>query len=118
MHYKIQKKAHILTHGTQLTNISMYHALTCTVIQIQLKQSTNQSDILVDRNIIMFPPNLVTSTSRDQLAVPERLFKRRRENRTTVRFLASGGDRRDAKHRVDRRRELPVTVIPENRTTS
>ena len=33
-------------------------------------------------------------------------------------FLASGGERRAAKRRVDRRRELPVTVIPVNRTTS
>ena len=32
--------------------------------------------------------------------------------------LASGVERRDAKRRVDRRRELPVTVIWENRTTS
>ena len=33
-------------------------------------------------------------------------------------FLASGEERRAAKRRVDRRRELPVTVIPVNRTTS
>ena len=32
-------------------------------------------------------------------------------------LLASGGERRDAKRRVDRRRELPLTVIWENRTT-
>ena len=32
--------------------------------------------------------------------------------------LASGGKRRAAKRRVDQRRELPVTVIPVNRTTS
>ena len=33
-------------------------------------------------------------------------------------LLASWGERRNAKRRVDRRRELPVTVIWENRTTS
>ena len=33
-------------------------------------------------------------------------------------LLASGGERRDAKRRFGRRKELPVTVIWENRTTS
>ena len=33
-------------------------------------------------------------------------------------YLASGGERRDSKRRVDRRKELPVTIIWENRTTS
>ena len=33
-------------------------------------------------------------------------------------LLASEGERRDTKRRVDRHRELPVTVIWGNRTTS
>ena len=33
-------------------------------------------------------------------------------------FLASGGERRDTKRRVDQHRELLVTVIWENRTTA
>ena len=37
---------------------------------------------------------------------------------TEKRLLANGGERRDAKLRVDRCRELPFTVIWENRTTS
>ena len=32
-------------------------------------------------------------------------------------LLASGGERRDAKRRVDQRRKLPVTVIWENKTS-
>ena len=40
------------------------------------------------------------------------------KNYDTPTLLASGGERSDASRRVDRGRELPVTVIWENRTTS
>ena len=73
-----KEKDHSFTQNIHLANIAMHHAQICDLIQIQLKLKTNHSDIfLIKVHIMKSPPDLVRSTARDQLAVPEGQFKRK-----------------------------------------
>lgn len=76
------ENGHVFRHNIQFTDFSMYLTLMCT--KTILKQRTKQSDILLVKNIMIFPPNLMTLSARGRLAFPEWQFKWKRENRSTL----------------------------------
>ena len=75
----------IVTHNIKITEMSIYHALICNFIRIQMKYRMNHSDIPLDISIIKSSPNYVISTAREQLTVPELLCGRNYDYEVTLR---------------------------------